>query len=197
MHEEHPHPLLAQLPLTVSPFLNLPTATPLPYTYKSLPSTLPPSVTDPTPSSQPQTNSPHPDSQHQSSQQCQQQAAYVISPSTGHSAHPDSIIASCHALQAHLTKLQEDARRTVEKWENGIRERELMEKRRVAPGWLDVGNEGRMLVPERKREDGGKEVEDIMDMDVGTGERGLKEGAGRQGDGGEELDRAFGGLGLR
>lgn len=73
-----------------------------------------------------------------------------------------------------------------------------MEKRRVAPGWLDVDQGGRMLVPERR--DGGRaeqinksqtptQIEDRMDVDVRS-ERG-------QGDGGEELDRAFGGLGLR
>lgn len=164
---------MQQLPLTVSPFVSLPTATPLPYSYKQLPATLPPSVTDP-----PQ------DAQGNSSQ-----AAYVIAQSTGHSAHPDQIIASCQALQAHLQKLQEDSVKTIQKWQDDIKQRELMERRRVAPGWLDV--EQKMLVPERKEaaEEAKKEAQanqGLMDVDVPKAD-----------DGGEELDRAFGGMGLR
>jgi hypothetical protein len=60
---------------------------------------------------------------------------YVISPS-GHAAHPDDIIASCQALQAHIAKMQEDSRNLIRSWEDGIKEQELAEKRRVAPGWL-------------------------------------------------------------
>jgi len=175
MSEEHPHPLLAQLPLTVSPFVSLPTATPLPYSYKQLPATLPPSVTDPIAS--------NPDQQGQP-----QQAAYVVSQATGHSAHPDQIIASCQALQAHLLKLQDDANTTLQKWQDDIKERELMEKRRVAPGWLDVNQ--RMLVPERKEQaqagTPAQPAQSLMDVDDQKAP-----------DGGEELDRAFGGLGLR
>ncbi|KFX89057.1 hypothetical protein V490_07257, partial [Pseudogymnoascus sp. VKM F-3557] len=33
MNDNKAHPLLAQVPLTVSPFISLPTATTLPYTY--------------------------------------------------------------------------------------------------------------------------------------------------------------------
>jgi hypothetical protein len=82
---------------------------------------------------------------------------------------------------------------TVQKWQDGIKERELMEKRRVAPGWLDVDQTSRMLVPERAGGEAHAEESafvptppDIMDMD-----------GPRQSDGGEELDRAFGGMGLR
>jgi hypothetical protein len=177
-----PHPLLAQLPLTVSPFVSLPTATPLPYSYKQLPATLPPSVTD----SQPQNSSSNPEQPPQS-----QRAAYVISPNTGHSAHPDQIIASCQALQAHLQKLQDDATTTISKWQDGIKERELMEKRRVAPGWLDMDQ--KMLVPERRDQPHSPvastsqaQQANIMDTDTQV-----------LSDGGAELDRAFGGLGLR
>jgi hypothetical protein len=179
-----PHPLLAQLPLTVSPFISLPTATTLPYTYKSLPSTLPPSMTDPAPTSN---QPPHPE------QQQQAQPAYVVSQATGHAAHPDQIIASCHALQAHLAKLQDDAMNTVQKWQDGIKERELMEKRRVAPGWLDVDQTSRMLVPERA----GGEAHTEGSASVQTPADNMDVDRPRQGDGGEELDRAFGGLGLR
>jgi hypothetical protein len=180
-----PHPLLAQLPLTVSPFVSLPTATPLPYSYKQLPATLPPSVTDPAPVQQ-QNASSNPEQQPQ-----MQQAAYVISQNTGHSAHPDQIIASCHALQAHLQKMQDDAVATMQKWQGGIKERELMEKRRVAPGWLDMDQ--KMLVPERRDQAHGaiapiSQATMVGDMEI--------DGQGRH-DGGEELDRAFGGLGVK
>ncbi|KAF2496964.1 hypothetical protein BU16DRAFT_607759 [Lophium mytilinum] len=187
MHDEHPHPLLAQLPLTVSPFLSLPAATTLPYTYKSLPSTLPPSITDPT-----NTNTSLPS---QSTADAQQdptnRTPYVLSAS-GHAAHPDDIIASCRALQAHLNSLEQKARATVAGWEERRRAAELAEKRRVAPGWLD--EEVRMLVPERAgggqgHEEGMGEVE--MQDPVAA-----REQVGRGNREGEELDRAFGGLGL-
>ena len=195
-----PHPLLQQLPLTVSPFLSLPTAVPLPYSYKQLPSTLPPSVTDPQPTSQSQSDDPQ--------QQPPQQAQYVVSQS-GHRAHPDQIIASCRDLQAHLRKLQDDARATIQKWDERIRERELAEKRRVAPGWLDVNQNERMLVPERRdvssehqhdgREAAGGNRQSVMHTGSGA-ERMDLDRRNENADGndeGEELDRAFGGLGIR
>ncbi|MCJ1302958.1 hypothetical protein MMC08_005763 [Hypocenomyce scalaris] len=176
MYDGRPHPLLAQIPLTVSPFISLPTATTLPYTYKSLPSTLPPSSTG--------------DSD---------KAKYVVS-SSGYAAHPDEIIASCKALQAHLQKLQEDAEKTLKEWEDGIKERELAEKRRLAPGWLD--REEKILEPEKKRD--GTAVtatpdqgNNIMDMDNQPGESRLEPMADpRSNAEGEELDRAFGSMGL-
>ncbi|EOD53003.1 hypothetical protein GTA08_BOTSDO01239 [Neofusicoccum parvum] len=192
MHEDHPHPLLAQIPLTVSPFVSLPTATPLPYTYKQLPSTLPPSVTDAPPPA---------DDAAQAPQQQQQKPAYVQSASGQHAAHPDDIIASCRALQAHLTRLTDDARATLRRWDDGIRERDLAEKRRVAPGWLD--EEVKMLVPERRG--GGGQQGSLLDGGVSPqGHEGGGGGAGGeamqgvvQSNEGEELDRAFGGLGIR
>lgn len=86
----------------------------------------------------------------------------------------------------------------MEKWQGGIKERELMEKRRVAPGWLDVDQGGRMLVPER-RDGGHTERNSLSQAGPQDGERMEVDGQGElgQGDGGEELDRAFGGLGLR
>jgi hypothetical protein len=65
-----------------------------------------------------------------------------------------------------------------------------MERRRVAPGWLDV--EQKMLVPERKEQAHASSAiaapsnQNFMDVDPP-----------KEPDGGEELDRAFGGLGLR
>jgi hypothetical protein len=68
--------------------------------------------------------------------------------SSGHAAHPDEIIASCKALQAYIQKVQDDADRELKTWEDAIAARELAEKRRVAPGWLD--SEARLLEPEKR-----------------------------------------------
>ncbi|KAI3336159.1 hypothetical protein F4824DRAFT_462410 [Ustulina deusta] len=170
MRDDRTHPLLAQIPLTVSPFVTLPTAATLPYTYKSMPSTLPPPSTGITGATD-------------------GKPKYVVSQS-GHAAHPDDIIASCKALQAHITKMQEDAERELRDLDERIRVRELAEKRRVAPGWLD--SESRLLEPERK-------PGTPSDADV-AGQFAEMSVAGREGvsemavDQGEELDRAFGGL---
>ncbi|OAL43089.1 hypothetical protein IQ07DRAFT_524785, partial [Pyrenochaeta sp. DS3sAY3a] len=187
-----PHPLLAQLPLTVSPFLSLPTSVPLPYSYKTLPSTLPPSITTPAPTNtNPNLNSnasdPHaPAPPHANQQQPPQSAAYIYPPSgTGPPATPDSILTSCTALQAHLQALEADARRTLKSWEEQRAAADLAEKRRLAPGWLDSGVH--ILRPENVGEGEG----------VGGGEdRGRDGDVVMQGESreGEELDRVFGGL---
>ncbi|OWY46436.1 hypothetical protein AALT_g2419 [Alternaria alternata] len=165
-----PHPLLAQVPLTLSPFLSLPTSVPLPYSYVTLPSTLPPSIL----------------SQQQQDGSNTSKPAYVMS-SSGTSAHPDQILTSCVALQEHLSKLEADARKTLAQWEERRQKEDLAEKRRVAPGWLDSGVH--ILKPEES--DGGAKKEDkapvqnLMDLDP-QAESKAKEG--------EELDRVFGGL---
>jgi len=171
--------LLAQIPLTVSPFISLPKATTLPYTYKSLPSTLPPSSTG----EDNGTDKPK----------------YVVSAS-GHAAHPDEIIASCQALQAYIQKLQDDAEKTIRDWEDSIKERELAEKRRVAPGWLD--REEKILEPQRKS--ASRTASDQMDIDMSIMDTQDSEGAPvtrslteQRAAEGEELDRAFGGMGIR
>lgn len=107
------------MPLTVSPFINLPTSVTLPYTYKSVPSTLPPSVIAADPSD--------PDAK----------PRYVVSASGEFAAHPDDILASCKSLEQHLQKTRAEAEAAIKEWEESIRQRELAEKRRVAPGWLD------------------------------------------------------------
>jgi hypothetical protein len=153
------HPLLAQIPLTVSPFISLPTVTTLPYTYQSLPSTLPPTSTATAPDSKPK---------------------YVLS-SSGHAAHPDEIINSCRQLQQHLQTMQDDADKTLRNWEDGIRNRDLAEKRRVAPGWLD--SEMKILEPEKKE----KHIDgSLMDGPADIAEEDSQEG--------KELDRAFSGM---
>jgi hypothetical protein len=185
------------VPLTVSPFVSLPTATTLPYTYKSMPSTLPPSSAGITATSS-------------SASSGEPKPKYVIS-SSGHAAHPDDIIASCRALQQHISKLQADAEAELREFDERIRARDLAEKRRLAPGWLD--SDVRVLEPERKtatpevgREGRGGGEMDMLDgpaMDVGFFAGGGQGGHGRGGasemavpDEGEQLDRAFGGLGL-
>lgn len=184
----------------MSPFVNLPAATTLSYNYKAMPSALPPSATgvaaagpseDGTGTGTPQPQDPKPQ--------------YVVSQS-GHAAHPDDIIASCRALQGHISRMQEDAERELREFEERIRARELAEKRKVAPGWLD--SEARILEPERK-----------TPASAGPGSAGDASGdgaaaGGASGDGpaassaqgprtqadtdqGAELDRMFGGMSVQ
>ena len=163
------HPLLAQVPLTVSPFVSLPTATTLPYTYKTLPSSLPPSSTG--------------------SVNAEEKTKYIVS-SSGHAAHPDDIIASCKALQSYDQKLKDDADTELKEWEARIAARDLAEKRRVAPGWLD--SESRILEPERNVSNKTASTKlSLMDEGVSKSEEAqLPAPTG----GGDELDRAFGGI---
>ncbi|KAI9762567.1 MAG: hypothetical protein M4579_000370 [Chaenotheca gracillima] len=176
MHDDRPSPLLAQIPLTVSPFVSLPRATTLPYSYKSLPSTLPRSATGEVSDSE--------------------KPRYVVS-SSGHAAHPDEIIASCQALQKHIQTAQEEADRVLREWDDSIKERELAEKRKVAPGWLD--SDAKILEPERKKA-ATASADAVSLMDSTSAEEPV--GSAGQGDissnrEGEELDRAFGGINLQ
>ena len=172
------HPLLAKIPLTVSPFISLPSATTLPYTYKPLPSTLPPfSTADPTNGTE--------------------REKYVVSRS-GHAASPEEIIASCQALQAHIQKMQEDADETVRAWERSLREQELAEKRRLAPGWLD--RDEKILQPNRTIITGPsnapRQNDNIMDQHEERPKKSAEAATGPD-PAGDELDRAFGGMGLK
>ncbi|KAH8898548.1 hypothetical protein GQ53DRAFT_837422 [Thozetella sp. PMI_491] len=186
MHDNRVHHLLEQVALTVSPFVNLPTTTTLPYTYKTMPSTLPQSVSGIAAASS-ASDPAHPDGG------ADAKPRYVISGS-GHAAHPDDIMASCRALQAHVAKLQADAEAELRALDERIRARELAEKRRVAPGWLD--SDARMLEPERKGPGAGDHPMDGFGGGVvfGDGPGAVSEMAVP--DEGEELDRAFGKLGL-
>ncbi|KAL1902795.1 hypothetical protein Sste5346_000706 [Sporothrix stenoceras] len=127
MHDNRSHPLLEQVPLTVSPFVHMPRATTLPYRYKTMPSALPPSVIEAGGGAK---------------------SPYVTSPAANLSAHPDDILAKCRALHEHVARLQSEADAELRQFEQRVQERELAEKRRVAPGWLD--SEERLLVPEKK-----------------------------------------------
>lgn len=119
---------------------------------------------------------------------------------SGHAAHPDEIIASCKALQAHLQQLQEDAEKTLKEWEDGIKERELAEKRRLAPGWLD--REEKILEPEKKRDSiamasASNHGNNIMDMDSQSGQTRIEAMTDVPSNPeGDELDRAFGNMGI-
>ncbi|KAK4040006.1 hypothetical protein C8A01DRAFT_35972 [Parachaetomium inaequale] len=213
MHDNRTHPLLQQLPLTVSPFVNLPTATTLPYRYKPMPSTLPPSTTGiaataPSPlddQHHPTADPNTPDAHGAAAGTTTNKPKYVISAS-GHAAHPDEILASCRALQDHVAQLRAQAEADLADLAERIRARELAEKRRVAPGWLD--SEARLLEPERAATPasggGGRGQEGVVEgASDGPGEmllqqpvRGFEGGASEMAvpDEGEELDRAFGTL---
>ncbi|KAK7432442.1 hypothetical protein QQZ08_001007 [Neonectria magnoliae] len=176
MHNGRSHPLLEQVPLTVSPFVSLPAATTLSYNYKTMPSALPPSSLGIAVASDDPAGQPKP--------------KYVVSGS-GHAAHPDDIIASCRALQAHISKMQEDAERELRELEERIRARDLAEKRRVAPGWLD--SESRLLEPERNTP---AQTQGVGNVPKGQPVPQEKTEAPPD-DQGAELDRAFGGMGLQ
>ncbi|KAL9047620.1 MAG: hypothetical protein Q9206_006611 [Seirophora lacunosa] len=179
MYNGRPHPLLAQIPLTVSPFISLPSAPVLPYTYKPLPSTLPPSAT--------------------ADENGNEREKIVVSKS-GRVASPDDIIASCRALQEHIEKIQEDAERTIREWEARLKDDDLAEKRRVAPGWLD--RDEKILQPSRTDS---QEVQrsqvanqnysaNLMDQQMEEAAPVHQQYSTQEG---EELDRAFGGMSLK
>ncbi|CAK7215840.1 hypothetical protein SEUCBS140593_002664 [Sporothrix eucalyptigena] len=110
----------------------MPRATTLPYRYKTMPSALPPTIIEAGGQTASGASKP----------------AYVISPASSSAAHPDDILASCRALHEHVSRMQADADAELRQLEQRIQARDLAEKRRVAPGWLD--SEDRLLVPEKK-----------------------------------------------
>ncbi|KAM3443614.1 hypothetical protein MY4824_000500 [Beauveria thailandica] len=201
MYSHRPHPLLEQVPLTVSPFVSLPTATTLSYTYKTMPSNIPPSAlgipnADTTTTTAAAASSSSSSSSGPTSEQ-QPKPRFIVSQS-GNAAHPDDIVASCQALHAHVTKLQEDADRELRAFEERIRERDLAEKRRLAPGWLD--SDARLLQPEKGKAAAAAaaaaQAENELMM-VGEPVAGQAGGAEPATDEGAALDRAFGGISLR
>jgi hypothetical protein len=117
---------------------------------------------------------------------------YVVS-SSGHGARPEDVIASCKALQAHILKAEEDAQRAIKEWDEGIKERELAEKRRVAPGWLD--RDEKILEPVRV---GHQTTQpDLLDAQTSDGQGSVMAPTMSPNREGEELDRAFGGLKMK
>ena len=153
----------------MSPFLSLPTAVTLPYTYRSVPTSLPPSIFS--------ENGPG-------------KQKYVTS-SSGHSAHPDDIVNACKALEAHLKENLDAAEKAIRDWEQDIKERDLAEKRRVAPGWLDRSE--KILEPTKASSKAEADQNLLDGQSVNT----IFAPAMLPSREGEELDRAFGGLDLK
>lgn len=154
------HPLLAQVPLTISPFVQIPAAVTLPYTFKTVPTSLPPSVL--------------------SDNSNEDKPKYVKSAS-GHAAHPEDVVNSCKALQEHIAKNATDAQSRFQDWQNQIKERDLAEKRRVAPGWLD--REEKLLQPTSS-----SKGQDLLGEESASIISAPAMSPNREG---EELDRAF------
>ncbi|KAF0637760.1 hypothetical protein NXS19_009760 [Fusarium pseudograminearum] len=180
MHDnKRTHPLLEQVPLTVSPFVSLPTATTLSYNYKTMPSNIPPS------SLGVEAASDNPAGQ--------VKPKYVVSGS-GHAAHPEDIVASCRALSAYVTKMQEDADRELREFDERIKARELAEKRRVAPGWLD--SEMHILEPEKSTPVQQQGTGNVPESQDAQNAQNAQNGNATT-DQGAELDRAFGGMELK
>lgn len=133
--------------------------------------------------------------------------SYVTSPAANLSAHPDDILAKCRALHEHVARLQADADAELRQFEQRIQARELAEKRRVAPGWLD--SEDRLLVPEKKDSATGSPGERGSDsggdgsaaqpseMAASVPEQPAFATASSGGVTGEALDQAFGSMQLR
>ena len=85
-----------------------------------------------------------------------------------------------------------EAQKTLSDWEKDIKERELAEKRRVAPGWLD--RDEKILEPERKDTPDLVAAPDRMHkIYTSSPEKNEKKDA----DPGTELDLVFGAIGLR
>nr|POE87431.1 t-snare affecting a late golgi compartment protein 1 [Quercus suber] len=164
------HPLLAQTPLSVNPFIDLPKPPTLPHNYASLPSTLPPSSIDVAPAGP---NSELP--------------AYVTSRSGDFAAHPSTIIAQNKALLSQLEREAKEAEEKIRSWEQGIKDRELAEKRRKAPGWLD--GEQKILEPERARRENKSADIKLMD-DPASNETESK--TKKVDELGDAMDRVFG-----
>jgi hypothetical protein len=161
----------------------------LPYTYKSIASALPPSIT----------TAAGPDN---NITDTAGKTRYVVSSTGGHVAHPDEILASCQALETHLKKTMTDAEKTIKEWQESIRQRELAEKRRLAPGWLD--RDEKLLQPEAVH----ASLAAAQNAQHASGDASILDSSTREQeaqsmpaiaprDEGEELDRAFGGLDVK
>jgi hypothetical protein len=140
----------------------------LPYSFRQIPTSLPPSIIDDPTSDKPK---------------------YITS-SSGHTAHPDDIIKSCTALQQHMVKTAEESKRLIDGWEQSIKDQELAEKRRVAPGWLD--REEKILEPTKAS--GSVSGQDLLDSQSSAEVNAPAMSPTREG---EEIDRAFGNLAVK
>jgi hypothetical protein len=109
------------------------------------------------------------------------QTGYITSPSGNVTTTPDKIIQSCKEMITHLESAITSAEKVLAEWEQSIEDRELMEKRRVAPGYLDTGL--RMLEPTRTHTAGRAGAVDDNPSEL-ENRNGQSAGA--------ELDRVFG-----
>ena len=185
--------LLSNLPLRISPSISLPRAPTLPYTYAPLPHSLPPSST-PGPTSEPDTVSANASALHR----------FVVAPNSRHAAHPEEIIQSCRKLMKHIEDTEARNQNLIEEWERKLKEEEVLEKRRRAPGWLD--RDEKLLEPEKRNTHGtsttaptpdllSEPVQGIDQIPFRDSQASLSGAA--QENVGQELDRAFGGLDVR
>lgn len=106
--------------------------------------------------------------------------------SSGFAAHPSTIITQNKALLKGLDSHAIEGKKKVEDWEASIRERELQEKRRKAPGWLD--SEMHLLQPEKAQVAQQKET-NLMYETADTSEKSFEKDVD---DLGWAIDRAFG-----
>jgi hypothetical protein len=98
-------------------------------------------------------------------------------------------------LQAYIQKVQDDADKELKAWEEALAARELAEKRRVAPGWLD--SDARILEPEKKSTSRGETApRNLMDVDVSSADASNLQHTPLVAPNGEgdALDRAFGSI---
>ena len=185
-------PILEQIPLTVSSALHLPTIPTLSYAYKTMPSSLAASIIDTPPSSTGPTT-----------MTASQKPAYIRAPNGQTAAHPSDAARSCRELLSMLDKQQETASMDVRAWEDALTRKELEEKRRVAPGWLD--RDERLLQPQRTETQTTMVQTATQDVDHSSlYSQGAKQQQQQQqqaeaqsgdetiDDAGEQLDRAFG-----
>jgi len=150
---------LAQLVLVKSPYLQLPHSVSLPYNYTPLPSSVDTIV------------------------RVQQKGTANRKPATDFS----QVVASVELSAKKTTALQSEHEAYVEKvklWEEQIREREVREKRRIAPGYLDTDQ--RLLVPSRVET---PRMESPVTRTDATEESNTNSSTG-------DLGRAFGHMGL-
>ena len=108
--------------------------------------------------------------------------------SSGFAAHPRTIIAQDESLLNQIEKQRKDAEKKVQEWEQGIKDRELAEKRRKAPGWLD--SDARILQPERPKAEM-SDSNNLMDQQIPVKITENKREKDVD-DLGEEMDRVFG-----
>lgn len=119
---------------------------------------------------------------------------------SGHAASPEDIIKPCQALQEHIRKTQEAAETAIREWEQSLKDQDLAEKRRLAPGWLDRSE--KILEPEKKGSSTGPSTiaqdqnsANIMDSEIRDEEMHSMPQKPQE-SAGDELDRAFGGIDL-